>query len=437
MADETGYDGGNKNCYIPIRDFGERGWSLFTASLLMSDRIDLWLPSGKEIEAAHQSGQLPFDQSDIIELIKSGFIKVCGREFNFDRRSDKALFGVEDTLLDNFLENEVKGGNKSNYIVLHEDYPGAVIARQEVHEFIDALRLRRVPNTDSHFGRALMMVQQQKDRDINTDPSMLSMPSIVRVRSKFFQELEVEDIKDKDLRDAYSLISGSHLSREEASDCSLAIQAVRLSIEHSSIKKSQNCAVHTAEIEHANVYSFVSKDLGVSVTKGTDPEIHILKAVELLAHLLDLNEVRSVPDFLERHKSLAEYRDTIWRLTRYSHDFTGEVADNLRAHLKEQNTLGRIFGKGSAQRLLSGGSIADTLIGAAMAAFDGGLSLVSRGVFSAGLAVSTPVYNYVDQSRTPNKHLWPAVATFKTQRPTRRQLTEVLHDIEYFARTIR
>jgi len=55
-----------RSTYMQIREYGDKGWQAFLPALMLSDRIDSWLPSGEDIQKAHDQGVFPLSQEDMI-----------------------------------------------------------------------------------------------------------------------------------------------------------------------------------------------------------------------------------------------------------------------------------------------------------------------------------------------------------------------------------
>jgi hypothetical protein len=418
----------NRNIYVPIRDFGPRGWNLFSASVLLADRIDLWLPSGADLKAANEAGGTFLTERDVIDLIKSKRVRVGGREFNFQKNSAQGLNVPGDSELDVWLSEEVRQGRLQDQIVLHENYEGSRLAFEQLTAMQNELskETKELPFSDTALNRAFMCYDRWSRKGDEPASSMISIPAITRKRSIDFLSMEADEIIDKDMREAYRLIKSLHIGQEGMERYSIAFQLVRLSIEHMSIKQTQGCSTNTAEIDHARMYSFVANEKGIVSRERLDPETYLDRMIELIDFLTDQEPIRNARDLIERHEKLKDYRDQIWRLTELAHDPLETVSRDLSEFLQSRNSIPRLFGQSRWAQVLSGASLVHAIASTATAALTG----VS--VIGIAFALGSPLLQLLDSRRQGDTRLWPVIAALNTEKPTRDQIRTVLIDIKEF-----
>jgi hypothetical protein len=68
------------------------GWNKFLPTLFLSDRVDTWLPSGGDLSAANEKGQIPLSEGDFISLIEEKLVRVGGRPENLVSRPTRKVF---------------------------------------------------------------------------------------------------------------------------------------------------------------------------------------------------------------------------------------------------------------------------------------------------------------------------------------------------------
>src|SRR5688500_5471522 len=95
-----------RNCFIQIREFGPSGWNKLLPALFLSDRIDTWIPSGKDLQDAQRTKAFPLTEEDFINLIKARAVRAGVREANIMQSSRKVFNGPGDSALDKFLRKE-------------------------------------------------------------------------------------------------------------------------------------------------------------------------------------------------------------------------------------------------------------------------------------------------------------------------------------------
>ena len=108
----------------------------------MSDRTDLWLPDGTELESAYQKNLCKFSPRQVLDLMEVGIVRVAGREINFEKGNRMALNASGSTEFD----EEVCSLYRQGKVCLHKNYPGAKIAYREISHFIYEIKKKRRPH---------------------------------------------------------------------------------------------------------------------------------------------------------------------------------------------------------------------------------------------------------------------------------------------------
>lgn len=418
----------NQICYMPIRDFGKDGWRLFLSTLLLSNRVDLWLPDGNEINQAHDEGLCPLNPNDILALIESGHVRIGGRERNFSSSPTDAINQSGSTEFDRVLRIWASSDRSDKRVFLHDEYQASAIAREQLESWIAWHDPNGKPTSHTNLQQALVFARHNK-KALKTESTDEAVPKVVRDRAAIFLDMDIEDIHEPDIRETFRMIK--ECPRNQWNELAMATQLVRLSLEHDAIKKAQGCNVHSAERNHATMYQQVAQAEGVLTRERLQPELFLEKVIEILDHILAQSPINSAGDLQERHEKLAPYRDHIWQIAAGTNDPLSQVEQDLKNYASEQR-LFRFLGESKSEAALTAGATTDVLRNLICVAVDSALNPVA--IASSVLALAPTAFSAHKKLAQHDDRIWPVVAGMNVVSPDRNDLVKILHDLEHFRR---
>ena len=399
-----------KNCFIQIREFGPKGWNKLLPALFLSDRVDTWIPSGKDLQEARKTNTCPLTEQDFIGLLKAGVVRAGVRKANIMQNTGKVFHGPGDTALDRFLRAEFENGEGT--VVDHPQYNSASVALEEIRNMASAPALSRYTVARQYAEAHLSGAER--------------LPPFVVERAGNFKTLPLSEIQDPDIRECMQFIR-SIADAKEREILLLCSQILRLAVEHDNFMRTQNCNVIFGHEHYATLLKRVAGASTIESKQDTPIPDTLQKILELIDFLLAQNPVTDFEDVLRRHEKLAGYRDAIWDLG----DRAGEIDQFLRQQIHELRPVDYVFGREPVGQALGIAGSAVTLGTVVSGLLD---SLALGSLVSFGIATARVVNNVrvTEKSRLHGSgSTWLGVLVYDTQRPTRDEMQRIARDLEY------
>jgi hypothetical protein len=391
-----------RNCFIHMRDYGPLGWHKLLPALLISDRVDTWVPSGENLEEARKSG-LRLAQDEFIHLVTIGLVRVGVREENIVRGSTRPVFHERgDTHLDHFLQHRYEAGD-SEHLIVHPQYDSAAVALEEIAK-------RRESRPDSRYNIARWFLDQHlADRRYISD--------IVFQRATEFGTMPVDKIFGSEIRECMELIREVP-QPEERQALLVCSQLIRLAVEHEHLIQAHGCDTYVTPGAYAATFRTVAKAQPFQPTTGASISATLEQILELLDFLLVETETNNLHDFLERRNHLEKYKPAIWDLACFNKD--------IDEYLLQQIDVPKQDSSGMIELHLSAADIAIGVFALLEGAYFGGGAGLGIGLLSLVRAMRRWTSN--PETRTPE---WLAVAVYGTPRPSYQQLINLRKMLEF------
>lgn len=407
---ESADSSATRNCFIQIREFGPKGWNKLLPALFMSDRIDTWIPSGKDLQEAHRTNAFPLTEQDFIGLLEAGVVRAGVRKSNIIQDSSKVFFASGDTALDKFLRSEFENGSMT--VVQHSQYNSASIAFEEI-------RSMHTASANSRY----MVARQYAEEHMGGGECL---PAFVVERARNFGALPLQEIQDPDIRACMQFIRGIPDAREREIAL-LCSQILRLAIEHDHLMKTQDCNVIFGHEHYSTLVKRVTGGRGYEPRELIPIPVTLQKILELIDFLLAQNPVTSIDDVLRRHERLALHRDAIWDLGRRA----GEIDQYLRQQIVDVKPVDYAFGREPIGQMLGMTGYSMALGTVVYSLLD---SLALGGLASLGIATASVLNNIrvTERARLEGSEAsWLGILVYDTQRPSRDQMQRIAKDLEY------
>ena len=402
----------DRNCFLQIREYGATGWNKLIPALFLSDRIDTWIPSGRDLDEAQRTRAFPLSQQDFIELLEARVIRAGVREANITQRSTSKVFlGSSGSILDEFLRRQFENGEDT--VLAHPGYGGARAALEEITNWATA------PATSRYT-----LARQYAEAHLHGGKCL---PSFVVERANSFSKLPLGEIEDRDIRECMRFIRGIP-SAEEQELLALSSQIVRLAVEHDSLMKAHGCEVLFGDETYSSLVAQMGKTKPYELP-ATAPRETVSNLANLIDYLLGLGPVTGAADVISRHEKLAPYRDAMWDLAAQP----GEIDEYLLQEGLTLTPLDYAFGRDTIGQRISVGSSAFTLSKLVSTAIDAAVSPATA-VASSLLAIARVIRSAQVGEQTRLSRPGTAVLgiiVYDTEKPTQKQMKRIFADLEH------
>jgi hypothetical protein len=354
----------------------------------------------------------PFSETDVIELVEAGLIRIGVRPENILLDPGKRVFYRRgNSALDDFVMRQFETG--SGYIVVHPHYDSSRIAFEEIER-------RESPDVRSHY----YVAREYVERHLHGDNCV---PPIVEERARFFGDVDFDEIHEPYIKECMKLIRlDKSLDSRERAVLLICSQLIRLSIEHDRLMARHGCDIHFSQENYAAVFRDVVGTIPEKQSLGWPLPDTLDQIFELIEYLLEANPIQNGSDFRSRHAKLAQYRDAIWDLACRSSDIDGYLLSRI-GDIKP--VFAYAFGSDAVSKFLSGTS-ATLALSAVVSALLDDLALGASG--SLGLAIARATWNMLnaERRRLGSDAIWAGVLVYDVSKPSRDQMGAVAWDLK-------
>ncbi|MGP1395490.1 MAG: hypothetical protein ACTS3R_08255 [Inquilinaceae bacterium] len=413
---------------MQISDFGEEGWAHLCSSLILSDKLELWLPNGEELKSAYKNKKTLINEIDLIDLIERGLIRVGGRPYNFGIGAG-ALHKVDESELGRYLSNLIIDDQSANEhkLLLHQDNDSA-------KKSLNSILNRRID--DLFYLRAQLLVAEHMGSSDGSVRGVDRVPQIVFDRAEFFLSQDTSDIKNLQIRECFKAIN-SVSDKMERYRLAVISQLIRLAFDHEYLMKNHGSDTHFALKNYASTFQQVVGSPGVLQSMSEREYVRVEDIQHIIEDLLSFagQDVVNSKMLADRHEKLRNCRSAMWRLIHSRDNVEDYICERLRDYLEQCSLSAQFFG--TTDRVL--GLEARLSLGAAAT------KIVSFVIDYAvnPLAYVTAPFKVVAVSRRFAKarskllfsdNAWPAILVYGRERPSREEVYAVLRDIKHMAR---